>query len=121
MLNKTKSKFFYLPRARSFSEIEGDMQDKDPDHNQQFDISDNGQGSEDIFEDLYGKDMFLFILSNLKTERDIILFLLQIIREEYQKFTYDELASALNIHRVRYMQELRKTKDLIKDILEDYK
>ncbi len=121
MLNKTKSRFFYLPEARSFSEIENDMRDKNPDDNQQFDVSDSGIESEKMFENLYGRDMFLFILRNLKNEKDIILFLLQIVREEYQMFTYDELARALCVHRVSYMQELRKTKDLIKNILDDYK
>ncbi len=121
MLNQTKSKFFYLPEARSFSEIENDMRDRNPDEDQHFDISDDGVESEKMFEELYGKDMFLFILRNLKNQKDVIFFLLQIVREEYQKFTYDELADALDIHRVRYMQELKKTKDLIRNILNDYK
>lgn len=120
MLNQTKSKYFYLPEARPFSEIEDDMKENG-DNDCQFDASDDGIESEQMFEELYAQDMFLFILSNLKTDRDIVIFLLQIVREEYKKFTYDELADALKIHRVRYMQELRKTKESIRAALTNYK
>ena len=108
----------YLPEARSFSEIEAKYNKED---NIKFDVSDKGQTSENMYQELYSNDMFLFILSNLHSDMEIIVFLLQIVREEYKKFTYDELANSLGIHRVRYMQELRKTKDSIKDILVNYK
>jgi len=119
VLNKTKSKYFYLPESKNFSEIENNEYERSGAETR-FDVSDNGEKSEALFDELYAGDMFLFILGNLKSEQHIIIFLLQIIREEYKKFTYDELAAALKMHRVRYMQELRKTKDSIKLLLADY-
>lgn len=117
---KNKVQFLsYLPEAKSFSELEKNI-NAESDGEVYFDVSDNGKNSENMYLDFYAQDMFLFILKNLKSEREIILFLLQIVRDEYKKFTYDELAGALKIHRVRYMQELRKTKDVIKDILDSY-
>jgi DNA-directed RNA polymerase specialized sigma subunit len=108
----------FIPRSYNFSEVFPNGIDSDDEN--QFDIGDMGEEVEQKYEQMALEKMVIEILHNLD-DREKIIFLLQILRDDGYNLDHDSCASILHIQRQWYMTTLSKVRTKIKFMVKNRK
>jgi len=92
----------FIPISVNFSELERSFSDD----NTKFDPSDNCFNSKRIEDNMEYEEMIIQILYNLE-ERDKLVFVFQLLRDNGFKIDHGSFAKALKLSRRQYMRILK--------------
>jgi hypothetical protein len=106
-----KNPLVYVPTAYSFTSLETEQEDGEF----TFDVGDNGSEVEGLIDKTTGAYTLLDILYNL-TDREKMVFLIQLCREFGYEIDHGSFAKALGIHRVHYMSVLRSIRHKVEQM-----
>jgi hypothetical protein len=113
---KTKyNELNFIPISINFSQMSISSEE-----DLEFDIGDDGNESEVLYDTLELEMNIMEILHNLDN-REKIIFLYQLMRESGYRFDYTSCAKTLHISRKWYMMILKQVKSKAKFILQEYK